>query len=119
MDKKTFIICFGPKSSHQISLERLGKKYEIITTSDMSGISVIFSKNRIAVWDLVIIDLSLGVKISLLKKYIPNCGFPILFFSYDFNQKIFVEEIEKLFPQQKIFFCLTSELDEKIESILG
>lgn len=119
MNKKSFIICFGPESTHMISLEKLGKKYEICTTSDISGVDVVFSRSSFSGWNLGVIDLSIDIKVSLLKKYIPYCGFPILFFSLDPKQETFVEELNKKFPKQKIMFCNTVLLDEKIEEILG
>jgi len=119
MNKKSFIICFGPESSHKISLEKLGKKYEIVTTSDISGVDVVFSKSSFSVWILGVIDSSLDLKESLLEQYLPGCGFPVLFFSSNSEFKIFVEELNKKFPQQNIMFCTTPELDKKIESILG
>ncbi|HEY5587544.1 MAG TPA: hypothetical protein VIK86_01160 [Candidatus Paceibacterota bacterium] len=118
MDKKSFIICFGPESTHKISLEKLGEKYEVYTTSDISGVGVVFSK-VVHSLGLGVIDLSLDVSRSLLEQYIPNCGFPVLFFSSDSNQKFFVKFLNKKYHQQELMFCTTSELDEKIESILG
>jgi len=117
--KKSFIICFGPESSHMISLEKLGKKYEIVTTSDISGVNVVFSKSSFSGWNLGVIDLSLDIQVSLLEQYIPNCGFPVLFFLSNTKEKTFVDELNKKFPQQDIMFCTTSELDKKIAKILG
>jgi hypothetical protein len=118
MDKKRIIICFGPESTHKISLEKLGEKYEIYTTSDISGVGVVFSK-VVHSPGLGVIDLSLNIQRSVLEQYLSNCGFPILFFSSNPENKFFVKFFNIKFPQQEIFFCLTSELDEKIESMLG